>query len=93
MSVTAAAGFVAAGGSVGIKAAGVSDVAIVATADGQPVAAAGVFTSNSPPRSGAAQPESPGCNARTRRRCDLTSGNANAATVSPASRLRPDYVN
>ena len=46
MSITAPAGFVAAGGSAGIKAGGVPDVAVVATADGRPVPAAGVFTSN-----------------------------------------------
>jgi len=84
MSVTAAAGFVAAGGSVGIKAAGVSDVAIVATADGQPVAAAGVFTSNL----AAAAPVqlSRSHLAATQGRAAgviLTSGNANAATGQP----------
>lgn len=46
MSVTAPAGFVAAGGHIGIKASGDPDLAIVATADGQPVAAAGTFTQN-----------------------------------------------
>lgn len=46
MSVTGPAGFVAAGGSVGIKAAGLADLAVVATADGRPVPAAGVFTTN-----------------------------------------------
>jgi hypothetical protein len=44
VSVTAPEGFVAAGGSAGIKAAGVPDVAVVATADGRAVPAAGVFT-------------------------------------------------
>lgn len=46
MTVTAPQGFVAAGGHAGIKASGDPDVAIVATADGQPVAAAGTFTQN-----------------------------------------------
>ena len=38
--------FVAAGGSAGIKAAGVPDVAVVTTDDGRAVPAAGVFTAN-----------------------------------------------
>ncbi len=46
MSVTAARGFVAAGGPVGIKPGGASDLAIVATADARAVSAAGVFTDN-----------------------------------------------
>ena len=46
MSVTAPKGFVAAGGPAGIKAAYVPDVAVVATADGRAVPAAGVFTTN-----------------------------------------------
>jgi glutamate N-acetyltransferase/amino-acid N-acetyltransferase len=46
MSITAANGFVAAGGACGIKETGAPDLAIVATADGQPVTAAGVFTTN-----------------------------------------------
>ena len=46
MSVTAAGGFVAAGGSAGIKANDALDVAVVATTDGRAVPAAGVFTSN-----------------------------------------------
>ena len=40
MSVTSPQGFVAAGGHIGIKASGAPDLALVATADGQPVAAA-----------------------------------------------------
>ena len=47
MSVTAPEGFVAAGGSAGIKAAGVPDVAVVTTDDGRAVPAAGVFTAQS----------------------------------------------
>ncbi len=46
MSVTAARGFVAGGVASGIKASGAADLALVATEDGQPVAAAGVFTTN-----------------------------------------------
>ncbi len=46
MSVTAPAGFVAAGIPAGIKASGDPDLSLVATADGVAVAAAGVFTSN-----------------------------------------------
>ena len=46
MSVTAAEGFVAAGVHCGIKASGDPDLSLVATADGMPVAAAGVFTQN-----------------------------------------------
>ncbi|HEX5614943.1 MAG TPA: bifunctional glutamate N-acetyltransferase/amino-acid acetyltransferase ArgJ [Acidimicrobiia bacterium] len=46
MSVTAAAGFVAGGLACGIKDGGRPDLAVVATADGRPVPAAGVFTTN-----------------------------------------------
>ena len=46
MSVVAPQGFVAAGVACGIKAAGEADLALVATDDGAPVAAAGVFTQN-----------------------------------------------
>ena len=46
MSVTAVPGFVAAGMACGVKASGADDLAMVATADGTPVTAAGVFTSN-----------------------------------------------
>jgi glutamate N-acetyltransferase / amino-acid N-acetyltransferase len=46
MSVTAARGFVAAGIAAGIKASGAPDLSLVATADGRPVPAAGVFTRN-----------------------------------------------
>ena len=46
MSVNAPQGFVAVGGYAGIKAAKAHDVAVVATADGRAVPAAGVFTSN-----------------------------------------------
>ncbi len=46
MSVTAAAGFTASGFACGIKSSGDPDLSLVATADGQPVAAAAVFTQN-----------------------------------------------
>jgi glutamate N-acetyltransferase / amino-acid N-acetyltransferase len=46
VSVVTPAGFVAAGVACGIKEDGRADLALVATADGAPVAAAGVFTQN-----------------------------------------------
>ena len=46
MSVTAVDGFRASGLASGIKASGAPDLAIVATTDGAPVTAAGVFTAN-----------------------------------------------
>jgi glutamate N-acetyltransferase/amino-acid N-acetyltransferase len=46
VSVTAAAGFGAAGIASGIKPSGEPDLALVATLDGRPVPSAGVFTSN-----------------------------------------------
>ena len=46
MSIVAPAGFVAGGVACGIKPSGAPDLALVATADGAPVAAAGVFTQN-----------------------------------------------
>ncbi|MGZ8735201.1 MAG: bifunctional glutamate N-acetyltransferase/amino-acid acetyltransferase ArgJ, partial [Acidimicrobiia bacterium] len=46
MSVTAAQGFVAGGIASGIKESGDPDLAIVATANGRPASAAGVFTTN-----------------------------------------------
>jgi glutamate N-acetyltransferase/amino-acid N-acetyltransferase len=46
MSVVAAPGFVASGVACGIKESGVADLSLVATADGSPVPAAGVFTQN-----------------------------------------------
>ena len=46
MSVTDVAGFLAAGVACGIKPSGKPDLALVATADGSTVSAAGVFTSN-----------------------------------------------
>jgi glutamate N-acetyltransferase / amino-acid N-acetyltransferase len=46
MSVVAAPGFVASGVACGIKESGAADLSLVATPDGSPVAAAGVFTQN-----------------------------------------------
>jgi glutamate N-acetyltransferase/amino-acid N-acetyltransferase len=84
VSITAPAGFVAAGGSAGIKACGVPDVAVVATADGRAVPAAGVFTSNL----AAAAPvqvsrEHLRVSSGRAAGVILTSGNANAATGEP----------
>ena len=46
MTVTSPEGFVAGGAACGIKASGAPDLALVASVDGAPVAAAGVFTQN-----------------------------------------------
>lgn len=84
MSVTAPRGFVATGGSAGIKAGGALDVAVVATADGRPVPAAGVFTANlaaaAPVQVSRAHLAASGGRAAG---VVLTSGNANAATGRP----------
>ncbi len=81
MSVTAPRGFVAAGGPAGIKAGGAPDVAVVATADGRAVPAAGVFTANlaaaAPVQVSRAHLAATGGAAAG---VILTSGNANAAT-------------
>jgi glutamate N-acetyltransferase / amino-acid N-acetyltransferase len=81
VSVTAPRGFVATGGSAGIKAGAEPDVAIVATEDGHAVPAAGVFTANlaaaAPVQVSRAHLESTGGRAAG---VILTSGNANAAT-------------
>ncbi len=83
MSVTAARGFVAAGGAIGIKGGGVPDLAVVATADGQAVPVAGVFTAN---RAAAAPVRVSrthlGKSAGRAAAVVLSSGNANAATGS-----------
>ena len=81
MSVTAAKGFQATGGSMGIKPTGRADVAVVTTTSGSPVAVAATFTTNK----AAAAPVQ-----LSRRHLEvsnnrastvvLTSGNANAAT-------------
>ena len=84
MSVNAPQGFVAVGGYAGIKAGKVHDVAVVATADGRAVPAAGVFTANlaaaAPVRVSRAHLAATGGRAAG---VILTSGNANAATGAP----------
>jgi glutamate N-acetyltransferase/amino-acid N-acetyltransferase len=79
MSVTAVPGFVAAGIAAGIKASGATDLSLVGTADGAPVAAAGVFTRNkmTPVIVTRAHLASSGGHAAA---VVLNSGNANAAT-------------
>jgi len=84
VSVTAPRGFVASGGPAGIKAGGLPDIAVVATADGRAVPAAGVFTSNlaaaAPVQVSRAHLAATGGAAAG---VILTSGNANAATGAP----------
>jgi len=81
MSVTAPQGFVAAGLACGIKASGAPDLALVATDDGHPVPAAGVFTTNlaaaAPVTLSRAHLEETGGLAAA---VIISSGNANAAT-------------
>ena len=83
MSVTAAPGFVAGGMATGIKMRR-RDLAIVATDDGQPVAAAGVFTQNKfvapPVVHTRAQLAASGGRAAA---IVVNSGNANAGTGAP----------
>jgi glutamate N-acetyltransferase / amino-acid N-acetyltransferase len=84
VSVTAPQGFVAAGGSAGIKGSGKPDVAVVAIRDGGAVPAAAVFT----PNLAAAAPVQVSRQhfATAGAHCAgvvLTSGNANAATGDP----------
>ena len=82
MSVTAAQGFVAGGIASGIKASGDPDLAMVATADGAAVSAAGVFTTNlataAPVQVSRAHLRNGHASAVI-----LNSGNANAATGEP----------
>ncbi|HXR54871.1 MAG TPA: bifunctional glutamate N-acetyltransferase/amino-acid acetyltransferase ArgJ [Acidimicrobiales bacterium] len=92
MSVTGPAGFVAASGAAGIKANGSPDVAVVATADGRPVAAAGVFTTNLAPAGPVVvSREHLAASGGRAAAVVLTSGNANAANggagKAAASRL------
>ena len=81
MTVTAVEGFVASGLSCGIKSEGRPDLALVATTDGSPVTAAGVFTSNrmtaAPVQISRDHLLATGGRATG---VDLNSGNANAAT-------------
>ncbi|MGH2928153.1 MAG: bifunctional ornithine acetyltransferase/N-acetylglutamate synthase, partial [Solirubrobacteraceae bacterium] len=81
MSVTAAKGFVAASGAIGVKPGGAPDFALVATTEGRPVPAAAVFTQNL----AAAAPvlvsrEHLALSGGRAAAVVLTSGNANAAT-------------
>jgi glutamate N-acetyltransferase/amino-acid N-acetyltransferase len=81
VSVTAPKGFVAAGVAAGIKPTGNADLALVATDDGAPVAAAAVFTSN---KATAAPVQVSRAHLHTAHNTAsaviLNSGNANAAT-------------
>ena len=81
MSVTVPEGFAAAGGAAGIKAGAALDVAVVVTANGNAVPAAGVFTANlaaaAPVQVSRAHLAATGGHAAG---VILTSGNANAAT-------------
>jgi glutamate N-acetyltransferase/amino-acid N-acetyltransferase len=77
-------GFVASGVACGIKESGAPDLALVATADGRPVPAAGVFTSNlaaaAPVQVSRAHLAATGGYASA---VVINSGNANAATGAP----------
>ncbi len=81
MGILDAAGFLAAGGSMGIKPSGVDDVAVVASASGAPLQAAAVFTTNkacaAPVQVSRRHLEATGGRVSA---VVLTSGNANAAT-------------
>ena len=81
MSITVPEGFAAAGGAAGIKAGAALDVAVVVTANGNAVPAAGVFTANlaaaAPVQVSRAHLAATGGHAAG---VILTSGNANAAT-------------
>ena len=84
MSITDVPGFVAAGVACGIKDSGDADLALVATADGVPVPAAGVFTQNlvvaAPVVVSRRHLAATGGRAAA---VVLSSGNANAATGDP----------
>ncbi|HXW32757.1 MAG TPA: bifunctional glutamate N-acetyltransferase/amino-acid acetyltransferase ArgJ [Acidimicrobiales bacterium] len=92
MSVTAPRGFRAAGVACGLKASGGLDLSLVATEDGTPAAAAGVFTANlapaAPVQVSRAHLAASGGHAAA---VVLSSGNANAATgargLSDAERM------
>jgi len=81
VSITVPEGFAAAGGAAGIKAGAALDVAVVVTANGNAVPAAGVFTANlaaaAPVQVSRAHLAATGGHAAG---VILTSGNANAAT-------------
>ncbi len=86
MSVTAAAGFVAGGSACGIKQGGTPDLAIVATADHQPVTAAGVFTTNIVAAAPVQVSRAHLADGRAAA-IVLNSGNANAATGAPGRQV------
>ncbi len=83
MSVTAAQGFVAAGGASGIKQSGTPDTALIATATGQAVTTVGVFTSNLVAAAPVQVSRAHLAAAPTAAAVILNSGNANAATGIP----------
>ena len=84
MSVTAPRGFVAAGVACGVKASGALDLALVASADRRPVAAAGVFTSNKATAAPVVMSRRHLAASKGRAAAViLNSGNANAATGEP----------
>jgi glutamate N-acetyltransferase/amino-acid N-acetyltransferase len=80
VSVTAAAGFLAAGLAAGIKPSGRPDLALVATADHRPVPAAGVFTTNLVAAAPVQVSRRHLAAGRQAAAVVLNSGNANAAT-------------
>ena len=84
MSVTAPQGFVAAGLAAGIKESGDPDLALVATASGRAVPAAGVFTANLMTAAPVlVSQDHLGSTAGKAAAVVLNSGNANAATGAP----------
>jgi glutamate N-acetyltransferase / amino-acid N-acetyltransferase len=85
MSVVAAQGYVAGGAPCGIKPSGAPDVAVVATADRAPVAAAGVFTTNLV-QAAPVQVSKQHLGDGRASGVVLNSGNANAATGEPGRR-------
>ena len=85
MSITGVPGFEAAGVACGLKPPGAPDLALVATTDRQPVAAAGVFTSNIVRAAPVLVSRAHLQNGRAAA-VVLNSGNANAATGKPGQR-------
>jgi glutamate N-acetyltransferase/amino-acid N-acetyltransferase len=85
VSVVAAGGFVAGGLACGIKPSGAPDLAIVATEDRVPVAAAGVFTTNLAQAAPVQVSQRHLVDGRAAS-VVLSSGNANAATGGPGRR-------
>ena len=83
--ITAAKGFVAGGLACGIKDSGASDLALIATDDHRPVAAAAVFTSNLAQAAPVQVSRAHLADGRAAA-VILSSGNANAATGEPGRR-------